>query len=165
MVEAPHLQLALEQSDPVGVPGTRVISLPKCGCPRRACVCARTQGYKAIQLVIDPIPQLELKSGSYLVQTSICLRSRNACPSSRDVAHQPGCESELGVRVLGARLGKWENLHDSGKLECLAVYLTLLTHTRGRRSGPMGNTWFPFDRTTATWESAMVRTPITQAFP
>jgi len=45
MVEAPHLQLALEQSDPVGVPGTRVtlvaeVRLP----PGRACVCARDTG-------------------------------------------------------------------------------------------------------------------------
>jgi len=65
-VEAPHLQLALEQSDPVGVPGTRVTLVAELRLPPDVHVYAPgTRGYKAIQLVIDPIPQLELKSAVY----------------------------------------------------------------------------------------------------
>jgi len=65
-VEAPHLQLALERSDPVGVPGTRLTLVAEVRLPPEVHVYAPgTQGYKAIQLVIDPIPQLELKSAVY----------------------------------------------------------------------------------------------------
>src|SRR5207253_11349386 len=38
-----------------------------------------------------------------------------------DVAHQPGCESELGVRVLGLAWERWENLHDYGKARVSGV--------------------------------------------
>jgi hypothetical protein len=65
-VEAPHLQLALEQSDPTGVPGTRVTLAAEVRLPRDVHVYAPgTQGYKPIQLVIEPVPQLELKPAVY----------------------------------------------------------------------------------------------------
>ena len=65
-VEAPHLQLALAQSDSVSVPGTRVTLVAEVRLPPDVHVYAPgTQGYKPIQLVIEPIPQLELKPAVY----------------------------------------------------------------------------------------------------
>ena len=65
-VEAPHLQLALEQSDPAGVPGTRVTLAAEVRLPPDVHVYAPgTQGYKPIKLVIETVPQLELKPAVY----------------------------------------------------------------------------------------------------
>jgi Disulphide bond corrector protein DsbC/AhpC/TSA family len=65
-VVAPHLQLALEQSDATGVPGTRVTLAAEVRLPPDVHVYAPgTQGYKPIQLVIEPVPQLEFKSAVY----------------------------------------------------------------------------------------------------
>jgi len=61
-VEAPHLQLALEQSDRIGVPGTRITLAAEVRLPPDVHVYAPgAQGYKPIKLVIEPIPHLELK--------------------------------------------------------------------------------------------------------
>jgi hypothetical protein len=65
-VEAPHLQLVLEQSDPTGVPGTRLTIVAEVRLPPDVHVYAPgTQGYKPIQLVLASIPQLELKPPVY----------------------------------------------------------------------------------------------------
>jgi len=65
-VEAPHLQLALQQSDPIGVPGTRITLATEVRLPPDVHVYAPgAQGYKPIQLVIEPIPELELKPAAY----------------------------------------------------------------------------------------------------
>lgn len=65
-VEAPHLQVALEQSDRAGVPGTRVTLVAEVRLPADVHVYAPgVQGYKPIKLEIDPIPQMELKSLVY----------------------------------------------------------------------------------------------------
>lgn len=65
-VEAPHLQLALEQSDRSGVPGTRVTLVAEVRLPPDVHVYAPgTQGYKPIKLVLDGVPQLELKPVIY----------------------------------------------------------------------------------------------------
>jgi len=65
-VEAPHLQLALEQSDPVGVPGTRVTLAAEVRLPPDVHVYAPgTQGYKPIRLVIDAMPEMEFKPTIY----------------------------------------------------------------------------------------------------
>ena len=65
-VETPHLQLALEQSDPIGVPGTRITLVAEVRLPPDVHVYAPgTQGYKPIQLLIEPVPQLELKPAVY----------------------------------------------------------------------------------------------------
>src|SRR4029077_9142702 len=65
-VEAPHLQLALEQSDPTGVPGTRLTIVAEARLPPDVHVYAPgTQGYRPIQLVLESIPQLELKRAVY----------------------------------------------------------------------------------------------------
>ena len=61
-VEAPNLQVALEQSDRVGVPGTRLTVAVRVTLPADVHVYAPgAQGYKPIKLVLDPVPQLELK--------------------------------------------------------------------------------------------------------
>jgi hypothetical protein len=73
-LEAPHLQLALEQSDPIGVPGTRVTLVAEVRLPPDVHVYAPgTQGYKPIQLVIEPIPQLDLKPAVYPASKTLYL--------------------------------------------------------------------------------------------
>jgi len=65
-IDAPHLQLALEQSDPAGVPGTRVTLAAKITLPEDVHVYAPgAQGYRPIKLVIDPVQQLEFKPAAY----------------------------------------------------------------------------------------------------
>jgi len=61
-VEAPNLQLALQQSDRIGVPGTRVTLVAEVRLSPDVHVYAPgAQGYKPIRLLIDAVPQLELK--------------------------------------------------------------------------------------------------------
>ena len=65
-IQAPHLQLALEQSDRTGVPGTRITLAAEVRLPPEVHVYASgAQGYKPIRLVIDPMPELELKPAIY----------------------------------------------------------------------------------------------------
>ncbi len=65
-VEAPHLQLALQQSDRTGVPGTRITVAAEVRLPPDVHVYAPgTQGYKPIKLVLDDIPEIELKPVIY----------------------------------------------------------------------------------------------------
>jgi Disulphide bond corrector protein DsbC/AhpC/TSA family len=65
-VEAPHLQLALEQSDRSGVPGTRITLAAEVRLPPDVHVYAPgTQGYKPIKLVIDDMKEMELKPAVY----------------------------------------------------------------------------------------------------
>jgi AhpC/TSA family/Disulphide bond corrector protein DsbC len=65
-LEAPHLQVALEQSDLTGVPGTRVTLAAEVRLPADVHVYAPgANGYKPVRLVIDPTAQLEFKPASY----------------------------------------------------------------------------------------------------
>jgi len=65
-VKAPHLQLDLEQSDRIGYPGTGVTLAADVRLPPEVHVYAPgAQGYKPIKLVIDGIPQMELKPAVY----------------------------------------------------------------------------------------------------
>jgi hypothetical protein len=65
-VPAPHLQLALEQSDRTGVPGTRLTLAAEVQLPADVHVYAPgTQGYKPIKLVLDAIPEMELRPTVY----------------------------------------------------------------------------------------------------
>jgi len=65
-LEAPHLQLALEQSDATAVPGTRVTLVAEVRLPPDVHVYAPgAKGYKPIKLVMDPVPQLELEPVVY----------------------------------------------------------------------------------------------------
>jgi hypothetical protein len=65
-LEAPHLQLAIEQSDRVGVPGTRVTLAAEVRLPPDVHVYAPgVQGYKPIRLIADPLPEMEFKPAIY----------------------------------------------------------------------------------------------------
>jgi len=65
-VEAAHLQLALEQSDRTGVPGTRITVTAEVRLPPDVHVYAPgTEGYRPIKLAIDPMPEMELKPAIY----------------------------------------------------------------------------------------------------
>jgi hypothetical protein len=65
-VEAPHLQLALEQSDLTGVPGTRITLSAEVRLPADVHVYAPgTQGYKPIKLEIDAMREMEFKPAVY----------------------------------------------------------------------------------------------------
>lgn len=60
-VEAPHLKVALEQSDRVGIPGSRITVTTEVQLPADVHVYAPgTKGYKSVSLVIDPMPELQI---------------------------------------------------------------------------------------------------------
>jgi hypothetical protein len=66
IVDAPHLRLALEQSDRTSVPGTRITLTAEVRLPEDIHVYAPgAEGYKPIKLVIDPMPEMELKPAVY----------------------------------------------------------------------------------------------------
>jgi hypothetical protein len=65
-VEAQHLQLAIEQSDRVGYPGTRITLAAEVRLPPDVHVYAPgAQGYKPIKLVMDAMPEVEFKPAIY----------------------------------------------------------------------------------------------------
>ncbi len=65
-VEAPHLQLRVEQSDRMAVPGNLVTLTAEVRLPQDVHVYAPgTKGYKTIKLAIDPLPDFEMKQASY----------------------------------------------------------------------------------------------------
>jgi peroxiredoxin len=65
-VDAPHLQLSVEQSDRVAVPGNLVTLTAEVRLPPDVHVYAPgTKGYKSVKLVIDPLPDYELRQASY----------------------------------------------------------------------------------------------------
>ncbi len=65
-VKAPHLQVALEQSDRAGVPGARITLAAEIRLPLDLHVYAPgVEGYKPTRLVIDPMPQMEFKPAVY----------------------------------------------------------------------------------------------------
>jgi DsbC/DsbD-like thiol-disulfide interchange protein len=65
-VEAPHLRLMVEQSDRSAPPGGRIALAVEVRLPPDVHVYAPgTQGYKPIRLVIDPMPEVQLKPVVY----------------------------------------------------------------------------------------------------
>jgi len=65
-VEAPHLQLRVEQSDRMAVPGNLVTLTADVQLPPDVHVYAPgTKGYKTVKLAIDPLPDFVLKEASY----------------------------------------------------------------------------------------------------
>jgi Disulphide bond corrector protein DsbC len=65
-VQAPHLEIAVQQSDLAGVPGSLVTLIAEVRLPPDTHVYAPgTQGYKPIELVIDPAPNLEFRPTIY----------------------------------------------------------------------------------------------------
>jgi hypothetical protein len=73
-VEAPHLRLALEQSDLTGVPGTRITLVAEVRLPADVHVYAPgTQGYKPIKLTIDAMREMEFKPAVYPASKTLYL--------------------------------------------------------------------------------------------
>ena len=134
-VEAPHLQLALEQSDRTGVPGTRITLAAEVRLPSDVHVYAPgAQGYKPIKLVIDPIPEVELKPALYPQSKTLslaCDQRARTCLRG-DFPHQPGYKSELRHGVCRFARKGWENVHDHGKagLSGLRQNQVLYAHVR-----------------------------------
>jgi hypothetical protein len=65
-VEAPHLKVALEQSDRAGLPGSRITVTAEVRLPTDVHVYAPgTTGYKPVSLVIDSVPGLEILEPEY----------------------------------------------------------------------------------------------------
>jgi hypothetical protein len=65
-IQAPHLQVALEQSDATGVPGTRVTLAAEVKLPPDVHVYAPgAQGYKPIRLVMDAMPEMQFPPAMY----------------------------------------------------------------------------------------------------
>jgi hypothetical protein len=65
-VEAPHLQIAVEQSDRTGVPGSRITLIAEVRLPHDTHVYAPgTEGYKTVDLAIEPPPGLEVTPSIY----------------------------------------------------------------------------------------------------
>jgi len=65
-VEAPHLQLRVGQSDRVAVPGNLVTLTAEVRLPPDVHVYAPgTKGYKTVKLVIDPLPDFEIRQANY----------------------------------------------------------------------------------------------------
>ncbi len=65
-VEAPHLQLSVGQSDRMAVPGNLVTLTADVRLPPDVHVYAPgAKGYKAIKLVIDPLPDFEVRKANY----------------------------------------------------------------------------------------------------
>jgi len=65
-IEAPHLKVAIKQSDAVGVPGSRITVTAEVQLPPDVHVYAPgTQGYKPIHLSIDPVPGLDFTPALY----------------------------------------------------------------------------------------------------
>jgi hypothetical protein len=65
-IEAPHLQVSLEQSDRTGVPGTRITLAAEIRLPPDVHVYAPgSQGYRPIKLALDELKEIELKSPVY----------------------------------------------------------------------------------------------------
>jgi hypothetical protein len=73
-VDAPHVQLTLEQSDRSGIPGTRVTLAAGVRLPPDVHVYAPgAQGYRPIKLVIDTMPEMELKPPIYPASKTLFL--------------------------------------------------------------------------------------------
>jgi hypothetical protein len=65
-VDAPHLRLALEQSDLAGVPGTWITVVAEVRLPPDVHVYAPgAHGYKPIRLELDPMPEMKFTQAIY----------------------------------------------------------------------------------------------------
>jgi hypothetical protein len=115
-VDVPHLQLALQQSDLTGVPGTRVTVVAEVRLPPDVHVYAPgTQGYKPIRLVLDPSPQLELKPPIYPASQTLYLPAINE--------KVPVFEGTFRIRQdvkVSSSAGFWGSLSDEGKVVTIA---------------------------------------------
>ncbi len=77
-VAAPHLQLALEQSDSTGVPGTRfTLTAAVHLAPDVHVYAPGAKGYKAIQLDLDPMPEMHFLPAVYPQSTILAIPEIN----------------------------------------------------------------------------------------
>jgi peroxiredoxin len=115
-VQAPHLELALEQSDRTGVPGTQVTLVAEIRLPPDVHLYAPgTQGYKPVKLVLQPNPQIELKATAY--------------PPSK-ILYLPAIKEKVPVfegmfRItqdvkVSSSAGFWGSIGDDGKIVTIA---------------------------------------------
>jgi hypothetical protein len=115
-VEAPHLQLALEQSDLTGVPGTRVTVVAEVRLPPDVHVYAPgTQGYKPVKLVLDASPQIELKPAIYPASQTLYL------PAIKEKV--PVFEGTFRISQdvkVSSSAGFWGSIGDEGKVLTIA---------------------------------------------
>jgi Disulphide bond corrector protein DsbC/AhpC/TSA family len=118
-LEAPHLQLALQQSDRTAVPGTRVTLVAEVHLPPDVHVYAPdTQGYKPIKLVIEPIPELELKSLVYPASKILYLPAIKERVPVFDGTFRISQDVKVSSAGLGSSLGKdGTSVAINGKLE------------------------------------------------
>jgi len=73
-VEAPHLQLALEQADSSGIPGTRTSLIVEVRLPPDVHVYAPgVQGYKPVKLSFDALPELTFSAPAYPAAKTLLL--------------------------------------------------------------------------------------------
>jgi hypothetical protein len=126
--EAPHLRLALEQSDLTGVPGTRITLAAEVRLPPDVHVYAPgTHGYKPIKLVIDPIQYLEFKPAVYPASKTLYLPAiKEKVPVFDGTFHiSQDVKVDSGSAFWGS-LGKDGQLFTiSGKLEYQACDKTI----------------------------------------
>jgi hypothetical protein len=65
-VQAPHLEIGVQQSDRTAVPGGLITLITEVRLPRDVHVYAPgTRGYKPVELVIDPAPNVEFRPAIY----------------------------------------------------------------------------------------------------
>ena len=75
-VEAPHLRLTLTQSDRAVAPGSRVTLAAEIKLPPDAHVYSPgVKGYKPIQLVLEPVSEIELSQATYPNSTDLYLEA------------------------------------------------------------------------------------------
>ena len=75
-VDAPHLQLATEQSDRTGVPGSQITLIAEVRLPSDIHVYAPgTKGYKTVDLKLDSPPGLELTASVYPREKILYMRA------------------------------------------------------------------------------------------
>jgi hypothetical protein len=110
-VEAPHLQLALEQSDSTGIPGTRITLVAEVRLPADVHVYAPgAQGYKPIKLVLDADSSLESKPAIYPQSKNLYLPAIQ----ERVPVFEGTFRISQDVKV-SSRAGFWGSLGEGGK--------------------------------------------------
>jgi AhpC/TSA family/Disulphide bond corrector protein DsbC len=106
-LEAPHLQLAVQQSDRTGVPGTRITLVAEVRLPQDVHVYAPgAQGYKPIKLVIEPIPELELKPLVYPASKILYLPAIKERVAVFEGTFRISQDVKVSSAGLGGSLGK-----------------------------------------------------------
>ena len=153
-VDAPHLQLNLEQSDRTGVPGTRITLAAEVRLPADVHVYAPgTQGYKPIKLVIDPLPEMEFKPAIYPGSKILFLPAIN----ERVPVFEGTFRISQDVRVSSSS-EFWGSLGTDGKIFTIAGKLEYQACDQTKCYFPTSVpvTWqlqvFPLDRTRAPLE-------------